>query len=112
MLVRSQAQQTKTSDARCAYQGMMGRNYKLLSISAAAANLRERVTLAGIERGVHERASLGHGPHSFSVIDNDRGVYSSYEAEGCIKYTVHPCHKHASLGHGPHSFPVIGRGAY
>ena len=68
MLVRSQAQQTKTTDARCSYQGSMGRNYELLSISAAAANLRERVTLAGIEREPHERASLGHGPHSFSVI--------------------------------------------
>ena len=66
MLVRNQAQQTKTTDARCSYQG--GRNYELLSISASAANLRERVTLAGIERGPHERASLGHGPHSFSLI--------------------------------------------
>ena len=61
MLVRSQAQQTKTTDARCSYQGLMGGNYELLSISASAANLRERVTLAGIERGAHERASLGHG---------------------------------------------------
>ena len=68
MLVRNQAQQTKTTDARCSYQGLMGGNYELLSISASAANLRERVTLAGIERGPHERASLGHGPHSFSVI--------------------------------------------
>ena len=40
---------------------MGSRNYELLSISAAAANLRERVTLAAIERGAHEPASLGHG---------------------------------------------------
>ena len=70
----SQAQKTKNYRRLNTEQCLMflsrldGRNYELLSISASAANLRERVTLAGIERGPHERASLGHGSHSFSVV--------------------------------------------